>query len=68
MSQGIRKEYLGDSVYVETDGYVICLTTENGFTSDPSNCIVLEMEVYENLEKYVNRLGKLQGSQTEAHK
>ena len=50
------KEYLGDSVYVESDGWSITLTTENGYPDDPRNRIVLDMEVYEAMTKYVERL------------
>ncbi len=48
------KEYLGDSVYAEFDGHGIVLTTENMDT--PSNVIVLEPEVLDALNKYVERL------------
>lgn len=37
------KAYLGDSVYVESDGQGITLTTENGY--GPSNEIYLEPKV-----------------------
>lgn len=50
------KQYLGDSVYVNFDGGALELTTENGHPSDPSNVIILELEVYESLVKYVNNL------------
>jgi hypothetical protein len=48
------KDYLGDSVYVDFDGYMICLTTENGM--GPTNTIYLEPEVYKALLSYVERL------------
>jgi hypothetical protein len=48
------KDYLGDSVYVDYDGYSLTLTTENG--AGPSNTIVLEPEVYRALLSYVERL------------
>lgn len=48
------KEYLGDSVYVEFDSYDIVITTENG--DGPSNRIVLEPEVLDALNKYVECL------------
>ena len=50
------KEYLGDSVYADCDGYSLILTTENGLPNDPSNRIYLEPEVYEKLERYVAKL------------
>lgn len=51
------KTYLGDSVYVEIDNDQIILTTENGWPDDPRNRIVLEPEVYNELVKYINRIG-----------
>lgn len=48
------KEYLGDSVYVEFDGYSFILTTENGYPDDPRNRIVLDPEVYEALLRFVD--------------
>lgn len=50
------KHYIGDSVYVEFDGFSVILTTENGYVDDPSNRIVLEPEVYYGLIRYVNKL------------
>ena len=47
----MEKEYLGDSVYVESDGYDLVLTTENGL--GPTNTIVLEPSVYKRLVRYV---------------
>jgi hypothetical protein len=49
------KTYLGDSVYVEYDGYVIILTTENGLPIDPSNLIVMEPEVVASFLKFLER-------------
>ena len=58
----MRKEYIGDSVYVEFDGnYSLVLTTENGIPTDPSNTIVLEDTVWAHLKDYAKqfeRLGK----------
>ena len=50
---GSDKEYLGDSVYVQTEGYMLVLTTENGLPDDPANTIYLEPEVYLALTRYV---------------
>ena len=47
----MTKQYLGDSVYVEHDGYGLTLTTENGM--GPSNTIYMEPEVYSALTVYV---------------
>lgn len=49
----MEKAYIGDSVYVEYDGYYIILTTRNGLPEDPSNIILLEPCVYENLLQFV---------------
>jgi hypothetical protein len=56
------KTYLGDSVYVSFDGYMLVLTTDNGM--GPSNTIYLEPEVYEALVGYVDRLKARQGTET----
>ena len=46
------KQYLGDSVYAEFDGYGITLTTWNGYPDDPRNTIYLEPQVLAALEDY----------------
>jgi len=51
----MTKEYIGDSVYAEYDGYSVKLTTENGLPSDPSNTIFLEPEVLQSLNYFVER-------------
>lgn len=49
-----KKTYIGDSVYLDRDGYGrIVLTTENGM--GPSNTIVLEPEVLENLLRVIEK-------------
>lgn len=47
--------YLGDSVYVEIDdaGDVV-LTTNNGYADDPRNRIVLDGEVLESFEWWLD--------------
>lgn len=51
------KVYLGDSVYCEIQqSGQICLTTENGAPTDPSNTIYLEPEVFDALALYVERV------------
>ena len=50
----MKKEYIGDGVYVEFDGYGLVLTTEDGRST--TNRIVLEPEVYQALTAYVSRL------------
>lgn len=47
------KQYLGDSVYAQFDGYHIILTTENGYPDDPHNRIALESQVLSALNQYV---------------
>jgi hypothetical protein len=50
----VSKEYLGDGVYVDFDGYALVLMTENGI--EVTNSIVLEPDVYLALVSYVARL------------
>ena len=51
------KDYLGDSVYADFDGYTIVLTTDNGL--GPSNTIYLEPEVLAALNRYVERIKRV---------
>lgn len=53
----MNKEYLGDSVYVEYDGFGLMLTTEDG-SGVPSNSIYLESEVLTALSQYADRIAK----------
>lgn len=48
------KVYLGDGVYIEFDGHGLVLTTEDGIRT--TNTIVLEVEVYQALLRYVASL------------
>ena len=48
------KAYLGDGVYIDFDGYMLVLTTEDGI--EATNTIYLEPEVFKLLMKYVERL------------
>lgn len=50
------KQYLGDGVYVQFDGYELTLTTSNGMQT--TNTIVLQTEVYTALVKFVESLKK----------
>jgi len=54
MAEKNFKDYLGDSVYADFDGYAIVLTTENG--CGPSNTISLEPAVLDALKNYEARL------------
>lgn len=49
-----NKQYLGDGVYADFDGYHIQLTTENGV--DTTNQIALEPDVMTALERYAKSL------------
>lgn len=53
----MTKQYLGDSVYAEYDGYHICLTTENG-TGVADNRIYIEPPVLAELIKYAAEVYK----------
>jgi hypothetical protein len=50
-----KKTYLGDGVYSDFDGYIITLTTENGFLHS-TNTIILEPDVALNLINYLNHI------------
>ena len=52
----MKKDYLGDSVYADFDGYHIILTTENGYPDDPRNRIALEPSVLDALNHYARRM------------
>jgi hypothetical protein len=54
----MHKEYLGDGVYVDWNGYALILTTENGIRT--TNCIELEADVYTHLTRYVEHLGQVE--------
>lgn len=49
------KSYLGDSVYIESDGFGFTLTTENGF--GPSNTIYMEDQVVSAFMDFIERDG-----------
>ncbi len=55
-----NKAYLGDGVYVASDGVDLHLTTEDGIAV--TNHIVIEPEVYAALLTYVRRLRDRQGA------
>ncbi len=48
------KAYIGDGAFVSFDGFCLRLTTEDGINE--TNVIVLEPEVWHNLERYVKEL------------
>lgn len=50
----VLKDYLGDGVYADFDGYAIILTTENGI--ETTNTIYLEPSVLAALEEYQQKL------------
>ena len=49
----MSKEYLGDGVYVDVEGAMIVLTTEDGIKA--TNTIYLEPEVYDALTQWARR-------------
>jgi len=53
----MNKQYLGDSVYVDFDGYCVMLTTENS-EDGPSNTIYLEPQVLDALKRYLEKVYK----------
>jgi len=48
------KDYLGDGVYADFDGWSIVLTTENGYST--SNTIYLDPCVIRALRDYLDRI------------
>jgi hypothetical protein len=50
------KQYIGDGVYADFDGWHIKLTTENGI--EVLQTIFLEPEVFHALVQYKDRLGQ----------
>lgn len=46
-----RKEYLGDGVYIDHDGYQFKLTTEDGYSE--TNTIYLDPQVVDSLLLYI---------------
>ena len=48
----LLKQYIGDSVWADFDGYRIVLTTENGIPSRPSNKIAIEPSILKALNRY----------------
>jgi hypothetical protein len=50
------KQYIGDSVYAEFNGWEVILTTDNGY--GPSNTIVLDPKTWSLLMEFVARVTK----------
>lgn len=48
------KQYIGDGVYVEYDGFNLILTTEDGISS--TSMIYLAPAVYDALTTYVSKI------------
>jgi hypothetical protein len=51
------KQYLGDSIYVDYDGFGFTLSLRYGITSDAQ--IYLDPEVYFKLTQYAEKMQKL---------
>ena len=51
----IDKSYIGDGVYIQTDGFAITLTTENGIIA--TNTIYLEPEHFRKIMEYCRKKG-----------
>ena len=51
-----QKDYLGDGVYAEFDGYHVVIYTSNGITNSPP--IAIEPAVMAALNRYYNRVWK----------
>jgi len=51
----IDKSYIGDGVYIQTDGFAITLTTENGIIA--TNTIYLEPEHCRKIMEYCRKKG-----------
>ena len=47
-----KKRYLGDGVYAMWDGFMVRITTENGFTT--TNTVYFEPEVVDALLEYIS--------------
>ena len=54
------KDYIGDGVYVEFDGFGIQATTENGI--ETTNTIYFEPQVLAALDRYLKRMDKIHGA------
>lgn len=50
----MEKQYLGDGLYADFDGFHIVLTAENGISA--TDTVYLDAEVYDALVGYVTRL------------
>ena len=53
MPEPLKKEYLGDAVYMEDDGYHLVLTVSNGYNDTHRICI--EPQLFSQLENYIKR-------------
>lgn len=52
----MAKRYIGDSIYVDYDGWSYIVTTENGISTQ--NTIVFEPEYMQALFDYVEKIKK----------
>jgi hypothetical protein len=56
------KAYVGDGVYAQYDGWDLTLTTENGHAV--TNQILLEPEVWKNLQRFISVFGPTRETET----
>jgi len=50
----VPKDYMGDGVYIEDQGYYIVLTTEDGISAQ--NTIAIEDVVWTAIQRYMKRV------------
>lgn len=60
MPDPLKKQYLGDAVYMDDDGYHLVLTTENGLTT--TNEIYIEPSSFDALLEYIRRFKEVRNA------
>ena len=50
----IPKDYIGDGIYIEDQGFAVVLTTENGISVQ--NSVVIEPLEWESIKRYMARV------------
>jgi len=59
-----KKQYVGDGVYVDHDGFGYIVTTEDGYTN--TNRIVFEPEIWDSLVKCIAEIDAILEAEIEA--